>query len=89
MFFLFDSKERAQERDLLKEMIKYAKTHGTGIKADRRTRYVSVYAPRWNKVLIEMLNEAKFKEDKWRQLLLILPFTEEKFEVKLPRHVGR
>lgn len=84
VFFLFDSKTRAQEKVLLKEMIRFAKTHGTAIKADRKTRYVSVYAPRWNKVLIEMLNEAKFKEDNWRQQLFILPFTEEKFEVSLP-----
>lgn len=83
-FFLFDSKERAEDKDLLREMIRHAKTYGAGLEEDRKTKLASLYIPTWNTVLLEMAKEAGFKEDSWREKLNILPFGEKEFEVNLP-----
>lgn len=83
-FFLFDSKERAEDRVLLKEMIKHAKTYAVGSAENRRTKYVTIYVPEWNNVLKEMVEQCGFREEEWREAIYILPFDKDNFEVKLP-----
>ncbi|MGF7146275.1 putative N-acetyltransferase YhbS [Anaerotaenia torta] len=83
-FFLFDSKERGEDRELLAEMIRFAKTYAAGIKEDRLTRYVNLCVPEWNKVLKEMVLQAGFCKEDREEELYILPFGEEPFPVKLP-----
>lgn len=83
-FFLFDSKERAEEEELLCDMIKVSKTYGAGYKEDRRTRYVDLFIPEWNKTLQKLACEHGFEKGGWTEHLNILPFGTEKFEVKLP-----
>ena len=84
VFFLFDSEERSEDIELLKEMIKFAKTNVTGLKEDRRTRYVNLFVPDWNKVLKEMVVQSGFHKEEFGEELYILPFGEHSFDVKLP-----
>lgn len=83
-FFLFDSKERGEDRELLREMIKYAKTHSSAVKEDHRTKSLNLYVPTWNTVLKEMVLQSGFTDTKWGQDLNILPFHHTPFDVKLP-----
>ncbi len=83
-FFLFDSKERGEDRELLAEMIKFAKTHANSVKEDRRTKSLNLYVPTWNSVLKEMVLQSGFQEMDWAEELYILPFENKPFEVKLP-----
>lgn len=84
VFFLFDSQERGEEKELLIEMIKFAKTYVSGIKEDRRTKYINLYVPEWNKTLIELVKKSGFAKEEWSESLYILPFNDEPFDVKLP-----
>ena len=84
VFFLFDSQERGEERELLIEMIRFAKTNVSGIKEDRRTKYIDLYVPEWNITLKELLNEKGFTKEEWSESLYVLPFNDEPFDVKLP-----
>lgn len=83
-FFLFDSKERGEDRELLKEMIRFAKTHASRVEADGRTKVLDLYIPAWNTVLKELILESGFSETDWGEELYILPFGNEEFDVKLP-----
>ncbi len=85
VFFLFDSKERGQDRELLKDMIKFAKTHAAAVKNDKRTKYVNLFIPEWNTVLKEMVLQSGFKKGDWNEELYILPFEGKTFEVNLPK----
>jgi predicted N-acetyltransferase YhbS len=84
VFFLFDSKERAEDKELLQDMIKFAKTYGAEVKEDRRTRFVDLYVPSWNTTLQDMVLQAGFQKKDWAEELYILPFSEAPFDVKLP-----
>ena len=53
VFFLFDSKERGSDVELLQDMVKFAKTNSSGLKDDRRTRWVNLFIPDWNDTLKE------------------------------------
>lgn len=44
-FFFFDSPQRAEDAELVQEMIRFAKTYGAGVKSDGRTRYVDLHIP--------------------------------------------
>ncbi len=83
-FFLFDSKERGEDRELLKEMIKFAKTHATTVKEDRRTKSLRLSVPAWNTTLKEMVLQSGFREMDWSEELYILPFDNKFFDIKLP-----
>jgi predicted N-acetyltransferase YhbS len=83
-FFLFDSKERGEDRELLKDMIKFAKTNVAAVKEDRRTKSLNLYVPTWNTVLKEMVLQSGFNKIDWGQELYILPFGKQPYEVKLP-----
>lgn len=82
-FFLFDSKERAFEKDLLCEMIRYAKTNCSAVK-DWTIRHSTIYAPTWNTVLKELLVQNGFTKTGWNEKKNILSFENAPFEVKLP-----
>ncbi len=84
VFFLFDSKERGEDRELLRDMIKFAKTYAAQIKEDRRTRSVNLYVPDWNTVLKEMVLQSGFHEMERGEERHILPFDKKPFDVKLP-----
>jgi len=84
VFFLFDSKKRGEDRELLRDMIKFAKTHANGVKDDRRTKYLNLFIPEWNGILQDMALEAGFNKMNWGENLNILPFEKQQFEVKLP-----
>ena len=84
-FFLFDSKERAQDKELLREMISYAKTHNSAPEHEGKKRVVQLFCPQWNKVLQSGLEEAGFIKQDWKEALYVKPFTKNKLEVKLPQ----
>ncbi len=83
-FFLFESQERGQDVELLREMIRFAKTHGAGIRENRRTRFVNIPIARWNTVLADLLLEAGFRQEVETDAQLILPFGKAPFQVSLP-----
>lgn len=83
-FFLFDTKERGEDRELLKEMIKFAKTHLAKVKEDHRTKSLNLFIPEWNISLKEMVLQSGFHEMDWGEELYILPFEQKQFDVKLP-----
>ncbi len=83
-FFLFDSKKRAEDKELLRDMIKFAKTHATGLKEDGRTKTLNLYVPAWNNTLKEMVLQSGLHEMEWCEELYILPFDNGPFAVKLP-----
>lgn len=84
VFFLFDTQSRGQDRSLIKDMIRFAKTYAAGIKENRRTRHACVYVPQWNTVLAEMLLASNFKKEARSEIHLILPFGKESFDVRMP-----
>lgn len=84
VFFLFDSKERAEDKELLKDMIKFAKTHNFAIKEDRRTHVVNLFVPEWNVTLKEMMKDAGFDRTDYGESIYMMPLKEEGYEVKLP-----
>lgn len=84
VFFLFDSKKRGEDKPLIMDMIKFAKTYCAAIKEDRRTRYVNICIPQWHTTLRDMVLESGFVKTDHNELCYILPFKEQPFEVKLP-----
>ena len=81
---MFDSKERAQDEELLLEMIKHVKTYGAGIREDGKTREVTLLVPQWNHVLQKLLEKKDFGIIEWKENINVLKFEEEPFEAKLP-----
>lgn len=85
IFFLFDSKERAQEEELLLDMIKFAKTYGVGYEKENcRIRFVNLHVPKWNDTLIRVLEEHGFRKSDWIECLNMFDFNEKQYEVNLP-----
>ncbi len=85
VFFLFDSKERGQEKELLQDMIKFAKTYSAGLKEDSRTYKVNLFIPDWNQTLTDMASESGFVKDEWGESYMMLPFENKPFPVELPK----
>ncbi len=83
-FFLFDSKERGQDTELLMEMISYAKKYVAEVKEDRKTRFLNLYIPTWNTTLKEIVMKQGFQAMDRGEELYILPFDKQPFEVNLP-----
>lgn len=84
VFFLFDTRERAQEEELLVEMIRFAKTYGAGCKSDGRTRFVNLFVPEWNTVLARIAQKHGLQKGGWTEHYNIFPFQEKHYEVRLP-----
>ena len=51
MFFLFDNRERAEDVELLADMIKFSKTYAAGLEEDNKTRKVTLFIPNWHDTL--------------------------------------
>lgn len=83
-FFIFDSKERAQDELLLEDMIRFAKTFGARIHENHRTRIATIPVPCWNTVLADMLVKYGFNREEQTDEHLILPFSDKQFPVILP-----
>lgn len=84
VFFLFDSRERAQEVGLLEEMLRFAKTYGAGCKSDGKTRFVNLFIPEWNTLLSRLAQEHGLQKGDWTEHYNIFPFRENRYEVRLP-----
>ena len=83
-FFLFDSKDRSKDLELLKDMIKCSKTISAGLKDDNRTRFVNLFIPNWNDTLKNFALKHGFSKTDWEEPCYILPFLGQKLEVSLP-----
>ena len=60
-FSYMNRKKEGQDRELLQEMIRFAKTYAAGIQENHRTRFVDIAIVRWNTVLVELLLENGFQ----------------------------
>lgn len=83
VFFLFDTRERAEDLELLEDMIKFSKIYTSGLKDDNRTRTVSIFVPDWHDILKTYLLEHGFYLGDWEDKTYILPIAN-KMEVCLP-----
>lgn len=83
-FFIFDSKARAQETELLEKMVFFAKTTMSTVADDFVTRSVKLHIPHWNANLRNIAIKSGFEDISWNDKILILPFGEKGFDVSLP-----
>ena len=83
-FFLFDSKERGEDKELLHEMVKFAKTHCSAVGDKRIKRSLRLYVPEWNTNLRDILLNTGFKLCECKDELYILDFAKKPFKVELP-----
>lgn len=83
VFFLFDSKARAQDRELLLEMIKFAKTYNSAVEESNK-RVVKLFVPPWNNILKDLLTSDNFTPCDWSDNLYIMDFKGKKYTVDLP-----
>lgn len=88
VFFLFDKKEWAEDRNLIADMVKYAKTYAAGLKEDGRTRWLNLMVPEWHDTLKEYVVKHGFTATDWYDSTYVLPYLdkdkETQFEVQLP-----
>lgn len=85
VFFLFDKRERAYDVELLAEMLFFAKTTISCVNDNENIkRFVRVMIPQWNKTLESLAIKQGFVKD-GQDRILIRPFEEKKFVVKLPK----
>lgn len=83
-FFIFDSQNRALDRELLEQMFAHAETHLSAINNESKEMTLYLRIPKWNKEMTGIaLNRGYIKEE-WTEKVHILPFREEPFEVKIP-----
>lgn len=83
VFFLFDTRERAEDLELLEDMVKFSKTYASGLKEDNRTRTLDIFVPEWHDTLKKYLLSHGFSVGGWEEKTYILPITK-KMEVCLP-----
>lgn len=83
-FFIFDNRKRAEDSLLIEEMIFFAKTTMSTVSDDGITRSVTLHIPQWNSTLKNIAEKSGFINNNWDDKLLILPFGNKDFQVKLP-----
>lgn len=83
-FFIFDNRKRAEDSLLIEEMIFFAKTTMSTVSDDGITRSVTLHIPQWNSTLKNIAKKSGFINNNWDDKLLILPFGDKDFQVKLP-----
>lgn len=83
-FFLYDTKVRSEDEELMALMMNFAKTYGAGLKEDGRTRYTNLFIQPWNKKLINYATTHGFHETDWIDGCYVLPFSKGPFKVELP-----
>lgn len=82
--FIFDSKERAEDKELLSDMLFFAKTTMSTVSDKNQIeRFVRISIPKWNSTLKSMAESQGFVKD-WQNRILIKPFKEKHYDVKLP-----
>lgn len=85
VFFLFDSEARSKEKELIHEMIHFAKMYGSTVDERRGSkRHVTIMVPSWNKVLMECTLQSGFVKEEYQERVLIRPFEQKPFSVELP-----
>lgn len=82
VFFLFDKKERADDVELLKEMINFAKMYGVRIDGDVRS--FDLFIPGWSQTLLDLVKEMGLQKGDWADHKLVRPFSDKKMDVVLP-----
>lgn len=84
-FFLFRNKEFAQDKELLKDMIHFAKTTMSCVEDENSIkRFVRILIPEWNIALIDLILEGGFVKEDRGERLLIRAFGENRYPINLP-----
>ncbi len=83
-FFLFDSKERAQNLELLDQMIYFAQTFMTSVNDNEIKRFVNLRVPTWNKALLDLISKKGFVKTDRSDECYVRPFSKESLSVILP-----
>lgn len=83
-FFLFDSKENAQNTELLEHMIFFAQTGMSQVEQNGSTRFVQLRVPDWNTVLEDIVLKHGFIKDGWPERNLVKEYDPENLDTSLP-----
>lgn len=83
-FFLFDSKERAQDEELIEQMIFFAQTGMSQVEANGTTRFVKLRVPAWNTVLLKKAENHGFNKEDWSESTLLKMFDPTDLDSALP-----
>ncbi len=83
-FFLFENQKRAEDSELVNEMIFFAKTTMSTVADDFVKRSIVLSIPTWNTTLKSLAEKSGFVNNNWNDKIMILPFGNEDFEVSLP-----
>ena len=84
VFFLFREKTFAQDKELLKDMIHFAKTTMSCVEDKNKIkRFVRVLIPEWNSTLSDLILEEGFKKEEWGERIRIRTFDTDPYPVKL------
>lgn len=66
-FFLFDSKDDAQNEELIEHMIFFAQTGMSQVEENGTTRFVKLRVPEWNTVLLRKAESHGFIKEDWSE----------------------
>jgi predicted N-acetyltransferase YhbS len=83
-FFLFDSKARGEDIELLKRMVKFAITHLYKIESDNIQRTLHLYVPNWHTTLRDLVLSMGFTKEDYEEASMHIDTPNEPFIVKLP-----
>lgn len=83
-FFVFDSRDRAQDRELLARMFAHAETHLSTWDSETRERSLYLRIPKWNEVMQDMAKSRGYSTEEKTEKVYILPFPDEPFAVRIP-----
>lgn len=83
-FFLFDSKTRAHDTDLLKKMLQFAVTHLSKIDEQGLNRTLNISIPSWHETLSQVALEFGFAKEESSDQINLMPFSSKPFIVELP-----
>lgn len=83
-FFLFDSKERGEDIELLKRMVKFAITHLYAIESDDIQRSLHLYVPKWHSTLRDLVLSMGFTKEDYEETSMHIDIKDQPFEVTLP-----
>lgn len=83
-FFLFESKEAAQDEELIEKMIFFAQTGMSQVEANGTTRFVKLRVPVWNTVLLKMAEARGFCKEDWSESTLLKMFDSSELDSELP-----
>lgn len=85
VFFLFREKKFAQDKELLNDMIHFAKTTMSCVEDKNKIkRFVRILIPEWNVTLSKLILEEGFVKEEWGERIRIRTFDPYPYPVKLP-----